>query len=92
MAEMERHSEDVNKRLVWMQHLARLMDAMKLIVVCHLARLVPLLLKWAHAYDAETVVMVRKRIQEPNALICFGFGVSICQVACTSIDTHRKKS
>ena len=51
MAEMERHSEDVNKRLVWMQHLAHLMDAMKLIVVCHLARLLPLLLKWAHAYD-----------------------------------------
>ena len=60
MAEMERHPEDVNKCLAWMQHLARLMDALKLIVVCHLARLLPLLFKWAHAHDTETVVMVRK--------------------------------
>ena len=66
MAEMERHSEDVNKRIVWMKHVQQLMDAMKLVVVCHLARLLPLLLKWAHAYDIETVVMVSELKQKPK--------------------------
>ncbi|GAQ81835.1 hypothetical protein KFL_000920190 [Klebsormidium nitens] len=56
LRDMELHYTDVPRRLVWLRGIPPLVDALRLFVVAHFKRLMPLLLTWLRAPDAETRV------------------------------------
>ncbi|KAH9303987.1 hypothetical protein KI387_008391, partial [Taxus chinensis] len=62
LGEMERHSADKERRIIWLQHIEPLFEAMGLVILAFFKRLFPLLFHWLHAKDDTTVILVLKRV------------------------------
>ncbi|XP_057858364.1 uncharacterized protein At2g39910 isoform X2 [Cryptomeria japonica] len=62
LGEMERHSEDKERRIIWLQQIEPLFKAMGLVILAFFKRLFPLLFHWLHAKDDATVILVLKRV------------------------------
>eukprot|EP00850_Spirogloea_muscicola_P001031 SM000004S14901 [mRNA] locus=s4:111560:113632:+ [translate_table: standard] len=56
LGEVERHSEAVAWRLVWLDSILPLVQALGLVLLAHFKRLLPLLLHWLHSLDEATVL------------------------------------
>eukprot|EP00850_Spirogloea_muscicola_P001975 SM000007S20935 [mRNA] locus=s7:1019285:1021366:- [translate_table: standard] len=56
LGEMERYSEEVAWRLVWLDSVQPLVQALGLVLLAHFKRLLPLLLHWLHSLDEATVL------------------------------------
>eukprot|EP00850_Spirogloea_muscicola_P002913 SM000011S19091 [mRNA] locus=s11:849697:851780:- [translate_table: standard] len=56
LGEVERHSEAAAWRLVWLDSVLPLVQALGLVLLAHFKRLLPLLLHWIHSLDEATVL------------------------------------
>eukprot|EP01018_Ginkgo_biloba_P022753 Gb_12768 [translate_table: standard] len=61
LGELERHSEDKEHRIIWLQHIEPLFEAMGIVIVAYFRRLFPLFFHWLHAKDDATVILVLQR-------------------------------
>lgn len=70
--ELERHRDDQARRVIWLQEVTPLMEAMGLVLVAHFSRLLPLLYYWLHAPDDLTCLLVCSsgRAREIHLLTC----------------------
>jgi hypothetical protein len=64
MQEAERTAHKPQPRLIFMACLARLIPRLGLYVVRHFAALMPLLLEWTHAYDADSSVAALQVLEQ----------------------------
>ncbi|KAJ7516929.1 hypothetical protein O6H91_21G004700 [Diphasiastrum complanatum] len=58
LGELERHSEDQQRRILWLQTIGPLLESMGLVLVVHFKRLLPLLFYWLHLSDDATCILV----------------------------------
>ncbi|BBM98243.1 TELO2-interacting protein 2 [Marchantia polymorpha subsp. ruderalis] len=61
--ELERHRDDQARRVIWLQEVTPLMEAMGLVLVAHFSRLLPLLYYWLHAPDDLTCLLALSRLR-----------------------------
>ncbi|KAF3960494.1 hypothetical protein CMV_014798 [Castanea mollissima] len=65
--EMLSHSEgrprDKEHRVAWLKYIEPLLSAVGLVLLAHFRRMFPLILKWMHADDDETVLLVPEWIR-----------------------------
>jgi len=58
LGEMERHTGDKERRIIWLRHIEPLIEAMGLVILAYFRRLFPLFFHWLHAKDDATVILV----------------------------------
>lgn len=63
LSHLERQPRDKERRIVWLKFIDPLLNAVGLVLLAHFSRMFPLFLKWIHANDDETVILVLERIQ-----------------------------
>ncbi|KAG6549634.1 hypothetical protein Mapa_008612 [Marchantia paleacea] len=63
LLELERHRDDQARRVIWLQEITPLIEAMGLVLVAHFSRLLPLLYYWLHAPDDLTCLLALARLR-----------------------------
>ncbi|KAK7840330.1 uncharacterized protein CFP56_016807 [Quercus suber] len=63
LSHLERQPRDKERRVAWLKYIEPLLSAVGLVLLAHFRRIFPLILKWMHADDDETVLLVLERIQ-----------------------------
>jgi hypothetical protein len=59
LSHLERQPRHKERRIAWLKYIEPLLNAVGLVLLAHFRRIFPLLLKWMHADDDETVLLVR---------------------------------
>ena len=59
LSHLERQPRDKERRVAWLKYIEPLLSAVGLVLLAHFRRIFPLILKWMHADDDETVLLVR---------------------------------
>ncbi|XP_050250679.1 uncharacterized protein At2g39910 isoform X1 [Quercus robur] len=63
LSHLERQPRDKERCVAWLKYIEPLLSAVGLVLLAHFRRIFPLILKWMHADDDETVLLVLERIQ-----------------------------
>ncbi|KAM4100272.1 hypothetical protein ACB094_05G055900 [Castanea mollissima] len=63
LSHSERRPRDKERRVAWLKYIEPLLSAVGLVLLAHFRRMFPLILKWMHADDDETVLLVPEWIR-----------------------------
>ncbi|KAK4579404.1 hypothetical protein RGQ29_029177 [Quercus rubra] len=63
LSHLDRQPRDKERRVAWPKYIEPLLSAVGLVLLAHFSRIFPLILKWMHADDDETVLLVLEGIQ-----------------------------
>ncbi|XP_018821901.1 uncharacterized protein At2g39910 [Juglans regia] len=63
LSHLERQPRNKERRIAWLKYIEPLLSSVGLVLLAHFRRIFPLFLKWMHADDDETVLLVLERIQ-----------------------------
>lgn len=66
--ELERHLDDQDRRIAWLETIKPQLEAMGLVLVAHFKRLLPLIYGWLHAPDDMSCISV---VQGPDVIFAF---------------------
>lgn len=59
LSHLERQPRNKERRIAWLKYIEPLLNNVGLVLLAHFRRIFPLFLKWMHADDDETVLLVR---------------------------------
>ena len=59
LSHLERQPRDNECHVAWLKYIEPLLSAVGLVLLAHFRRMFPLILKWMHANDDETVLLAR---------------------------------
>lgn len=59
LSHLERQPRNKERRIAWLKYIEPVLNSVGLVLLVHFRRIFPLFLKWMHADDDETVLLVR---------------------------------